>query len=63
MDTELKDVRGVWVIDGAIDEPNDSDRFISGGESSEETVKRWLGGDLCAGFAIACVTGAGVSLR
>ena len=39
-DSELKDVKGVRAIECAIDEPNDSDRFISGGESSEEIVKR-----------------------
>jgi hypothetical protein len=31
---------------GAVEEPNDSERFISGGERSEETVRRWLGGVL-----------------
>jgi hypothetical protein len=31
---------------GAMDEPNDSERFISGGERSEDTVRRWLGGVL-----------------
>jgi hypothetical protein len=38
---------------GAVKEPNDSERFISGGERSEETVRRWLGGVLCTMFAIA----------
>jgi hypothetical protein len=30
--------------EGALAEPNDSERSISGGERSEETVRRWLGG-------------------
>jgi hypothetical protein len=51
--SELNDVKDVWVTEGAIDEPNDSDRCISGGDSSEETVRRWLGGVLYVGFAIA----------
>ncbi len=46
-DMELKEVNA-----GAIEEPNDSDRFISGGESSEETVKRWLGGVLYGELSI-----------
>lgn len=50
--SELKEVKGVWATEDAIEEPNDSDRFISGGERSEETVRRWLGGDLYVGFAI-----------
>jgi hypothetical protein len=33
-------------------ELKDSDRFISGGESREETVRRLAGGYSCAGFAI-----------
>ena len=37
---------------GAIEEPNDSERFISGGERSEETVRRWLGGVLWSMFAM-----------
>jgi hypothetical protein len=43
---ELKEEKGDWANAGAIEEPNDSDRFISGGERSEETVRRWLGGVL-----------------
>jgi hypothetical protein len=50
--SELKDAKGVCALEGAIVEPNDSDRFISGGERSEETVRRLLGGDLYVGFAI-----------
>lgn len=41
-----KEVNGVCSIEGAIDEPNDSERFISGGERREETVSRFLGGEL-----------------
>jgi hypothetical protein len=52
--SELKDVKGVWASEGAIEEPNDSDRFISGGERSEETVRRWLGGVLYVEFVIVC---------
>jgi hypothetical protein len=44
--TELKEEKGDWVEAEAIDEPNDSDRFISGGERREETVRRVLGGVL-----------------
>lgn len=41
---------------GAIEEPNDSERFISGGERSEDTVRRWLGGVLWSMFAmVRCV--------
>lgn len=47
--SELNEENG----EGAIVEPNDSDRFISGGERSEETVRRLLGGVLYVGFAIA----------
>lgn len=50
--TELNEEKGDGVNAGAIEEPNDSDRFISGGERSEETVRRWLGGVLYGGFAI-----------
>jgi hypothetical protein len=39
---------------GTIEEPNDSERFISGGERSEETVRRWLGGVLWTKFAMSC---------
>jgi hypothetical protein len=42
-----KDARSnVW----AIEEPNDSERFISG---SEETVRRWLGAVLGTKFAMS----------
>jgi hypothetical protein len=30
----------------SMEEPNDSERLVSGGERSEETVRRWLGGVL-----------------
>lgn len=50
--SELKDEKGERAIAGAIDEPKDSERFISGGERSEETVRRLLGGVLYGGFAI-----------
>jgi hypothetical protein len=43
---ELNEEKGDCANAGAIEEPNDSDRFISGGERSEETVRRWLGGVL-----------------
>lgn len=49
---ELKEEKGEWAIEGAIDELNDSERFISGGDSSEETVRRWLGGVLYGRSAI-----------
>lgn len=35
--------KAVGLNEVAIEEPNDSERFISGGERSEETVRRWLG--------------------
>ena len=35
-----------------IAEPNELERSISGGERSEETVRRLVGGDLFVGFAI-----------
>lgn len=53
--SELNDENGVWTSEGAIEELNDSDRFISGGERSEETVRRWLDGVLYVGFAIVRV--------
>lgn len=53
--SELNEEKGDRVMDGAIDELNDSERFISGGESSEETVRRWLGGVLHGGFAMVQV--------
>lgn len=56
---ELKDEKGDWVKAGAIEEPNDSERFISGGERSEETVRRWLGGVLYGEFAIVGLGGGG----
>jgi hypothetical protein len=43
---ELNEEKGDWINAGGIDVPNDSDRFISGGERSEETVSRLLGGVL-----------------
>ena len=54
--SKVKEEKGERAIAGAIDEPNDSDRFISGGERSEETVRRLLGGVLYAEFAIARVS-------
>ena len=50
--SELNEVKGVCELEGAIVDPKDSDRFISGGESSEETVRRLLGGVLYGWFAI-----------
>ena len=44
--SELKEEKGDWINVGGIDVPNDSDRFISGGERREETVSRLLGGVL-----------------
>ena len=38
--SEEKEENGVRTILGAIGELNDSDRFISGGERSEDTVRR-----------------------
>lgn len=55
--SELNDEKGERAIEGPIDEPNDSDRFISGGERSEETVRRLLGGVLYARFAMVRVSG------
>ena len=54
-DSELNDEKGERAI-GAIDEPKDSERFISGGESRREDRlgRRWVGGVLY-GFAISCV--------
>jgi hypothetical protein len=53
--SELNDEKGDWAI-GAIDEPKEPERFISGGESSREERlgRRWLGGVLY-GFAMSCV--------
>lgn len=56
--SEVKDEKGERGIACAIDEPKDSERFISGGERSEETVMRWLGGVLYGGFAIARCEGS-----
>jgi hypothetical protein len=46
--TELNgcDDEGDWSNEGAIEEPNEPERFISGGERSEETERRWAGGGL-----------------
>ena len=54
-ESELKDEKGDCAI-GAIDEPNDPERFISGGESrrDERLGRRWVGGVLY-GFAMAWV--------
>lgn len=49
---ELKDENGEGPKTGAVEEPNDSERFISGGERSEETVNRLLGGVLSGRFAM-----------
>jgi hypothetical protein len=46
------DEYGERTIAGPNVEPKDSDRFISGGERREETVRRLVGGVSCAGFAI-----------
>jgi len=43
---ELNEENDEAVKVGAIEEPNDSERFISGGERSEETARRLLGGVL-----------------
>ena len=43
---ELYDEKCEELNVGAIEEPNDSVRFISGGERSEETARRLLGGVL-----------------
>lgn len=51
--SELNEVKGDWVEAEAIEEPNDSERFISGGERSEETVRRLLGGVWNGEFAMA----------
>lgn len=42
-----KEEKDVAVIDGAVEEPNDSERFISGGERSEET-------GICLGDVLSC---------
>lgn len=44
--SELKEEKVDWVEAEAIEEPNDSDRCISGGERREETVRRLIGGVL-----------------
>ena len=54
--SDLNDENGESAIEGPIDEPNDSDGFISGGERSEETVRRLLRGVLYVRFAIARVS-------
>jgi hypothetical protein len=54
--SDLNDENGESAIEGAIDEPKDSDRFISGGERSDETVRRLVGGVLYVRFAIARVS-------
>jgi hypothetical protein len=50
---ERKLENGLCANVDAVEEPNDSERFISGGERSEETVRRWLGGVLWSMFAMA----------
>jgi hypothetical protein len=48
--SELNDEKDDRAREGAIEEPKDSERFISGGESSEETERRWVGGVLSGRF-------------
>jgi hypothetical protein len=55
--SDLNEEKGESAIEGPIDELKDSERFISGGERSEETVRRLLWGVLYERFAIACVAG------
>jgi hypothetical protein len=55
--SDLNEEKGESAIEGPIDELKDSERFISGGERSEETVRRLLWGVLYVRFAIACVAG------